>query len=258
MVACEVCGRRTRTPRSGPAICGDRACRYAWLGHNPRAAQSAHDRHTAEEAGRLARTHSPELPVVMLPSNDAVTSRMPAPLRERFLAKLRARLPDALAQSQGSPQSGAVAASENADGLSDQLIAGACATCRGKCCASGRDHAHLDTDSLAHIVTSHGWTAAEALAAYAAHVPRTHYRDSCVYHGTDGCALPRDMRSDVCNRHLCGSLTQIARAMSDGARAPFFAVAANWRGPTRAAIISNHAPPVPALGAGALAADRVE
>ena len=37
-------------------------------------------------------------------------------------------------------------------------------------------------------------------------------RRSCVYHGADGCALPRALRSDTCNRYFCEGLQRVRDA----------------------------------------------
>ena len=41
---------------------------------------------------------------------------------------------------------------------------------------------------------------------YLGRIPRTAYRDSCIFHGKKGCTLDRSMRSDVCNSYFCGGL----------------------------------------------------
>jgi hypothetical protein len=41
---------------------------------------------------------------------------------------------------------------------------------------------------------------------YSDRVPDMAYRDSCIFHGKQGCTLDRSMRADVCNTDYCGGL----------------------------------------------------
>ena len=252
MAQCAVCGTTVRRSRLDQAICGARTCRQAWLGPAPRAAQRMHNRTVRAEAERIAAhvndaqpnpSRATRMPLALLPSNDRVSSAMPAKLRERFLERLGPKLAAAMehvAEARDSLRESPA----NADSApspvtpAERLFANACATCRGECCTGGTDHAHLDVASLERAAITYGWTTVgEAHAAYARQIPHTHYHESCVYHGVRGCTLPRDMRADICNRHLCGSLSVLTRAINDGARPPFIAIAATWLAPQRAAII---------------------
>jgi len=83
-----------------------------------------------------------------------------------------------------------------------------CGTCKGSCCKQGatnfgfirvahleKTKASLDLDSLS-----------DAIAHYAGMIPDQHVEGSCYFHGQDGCTLPRDQRSDVCNSYKCLAL----------------------------------------------------
>jgi hypothetical protein len=86
-------------------------------------------------------------------------------------------------------------------------LAAACATCRGHCCGRGGDHAFLDIDAMrGYIGRTRPRSPAAVLRAFLRHVPAHSYRDSCVYHGRDGCTLPRTMRANVCNVFYCKAL----------------------------------------------------
>ena len=65
------------------------------------------------------------------------------------------------------------------------------------------------------------------VAQYADYLPARHYRGSCVYHATDGCNLPRDLRSNLCNRYVCGGLTQLRSALSGNESPAAFVAAAD-------------------------------
>ncbi len=195
--------------------------------------------HEMAETINAQRAMSRRLPIAIVPSNDRVTGALPRELRERFLTKLGPKIEEAMrreALGAGHTESDSLVADT---GLS-ALLGSACATCRGDCCTGGTDHAHLDVDSLARVRVSYGWdTFADVMGAYVAHLPRVHFKGSCVYHGTQGCTLPRDMRADICNRHLCGALAQLTRAIDAGDRPPFIAVAVSPMAPRRAAIIGG-------------------
>jgi hypothetical protein len=44
------------------------------------------------------------------------------------------------------------------------------------------------------------------LQLYVERVPGVGYENSCIFHGKQGCALDRSLRSDVCNNYFCGGL----------------------------------------------------
>jgi hypothetical protein len=53
------------------------------------------------------------------------------------------------------------------------------------------------------------------LLAYLSHLGEESVERSCFYHQRDGCALPRAMRSDTCNRFLCPGLIEFRNAISN-------------------------------------------
>ena len=44
------------------------------------------------------------------------------------------------------------------------------------------------------------------LMLYIRRLPSAGYQGSCVFHGEQGCTLPRSLRSDVCNAYFCAGL----------------------------------------------------
>jgi hypothetical protein len=68
-----------------------------------------------------------------------------------------------------------------------------------------------------------GLDAEEIVDHYLSRLPQQSLRGSCVFHAENGCNLPREMRSDVCNQHLCNSLVQVRNQMTDCANR-FFVV----------------------------------
>ncbi len=55
---------------------------------------------------------------------------------------------------------------------------------------------------------------AALLATYLDRVPEVARHGSCIYHGAQGLALPRTMRSETCNWFLCYPLKQLGRDFS--------------------------------------------
>ncbi len=177
-------------------------------------------------------------PVALIPANTRETARLPARTRRAFLTRLAQRIARVFATDvQGEDASlsaemlAARAAAEDAPpsehAAASTILGLSCGTCRGECCTAGGDHAFLRDDSLARVRAQHPLLDAPAmLAAYAAYLPARHYRGSCVYHATGGCTLPRAMRSNICNRYLCGGLTQLKRALeASGGEVAFVAAA---------------------------------
>jgi hypothetical protein len=64
----------------------------------------------------------------------------------------------------------------------------------------------------------------DVLAAYLSCLRSETVAGSCIFHQRDGCGLPREMRSETCNRYFCRGLTefQTGLAVRGHARA-FFA-----------------------------------
>lgn len=60
---------------------------------------------------------------------------------------------------------------------------------------------------------------AALLEDYLERVPRVARAGSCIYHGEQGFALPREMRSETCNRYLCYPLKQLGKDFSSAGHA---------------------------------------
>ena len=60
-------------------------------------------------------------------------------------------------------------------------------------------------------------TEGDLLRLYVGHVPAVAYRNSCIFHGKQGCTLDRSLRADICNSYYCGGL---GAYMKTGAAAP--------------------------------------
>lgn len=192
------------------------------------------------------------LPVIMLPANSRETWPLPEDTREQFLDRLRDTLTTVFAQPVGdndAPQS----ALDDAQHVS-AMVARSCSTCRGECCTAGRDHAFLRAESLVRVRAQHPQQSADALLeSYASHLPERHYRGSCVYHTPTGCNLPRDLRANICNRYVCGGVSQLLTALTRGGATEVIVAAADSVHLRRMARInrdeSNHIALAPSLPA---------
>lgn len=220
------------------------------LRHHPIAAQRERNARIREQAERIAESssqaahNSPSaqsrtpLPVAVVPANTRETERLPQRNRREFLSRLSKRMRNVFAAEaladDATLSAEMVAAraaaedsppSENAD--ASAILGLSCATCRGECCTAGGDHAFLREDSLIRVRAQNPtMSESQLIDAYAAYLPARHYRGSCVFHTTGGCELPRAMRSNICNRYLCGGLTQLKRALeSSGSTAAFVGAA---------------------------------
>jgi len=91
----------------------------------------------------------------------------------------------------------------------------ACSLCNGWCCRNGDDNGFLDEPTLARLcIVRPGMTEGAILWLYLARVPPVAYRDSCVFHGKQGCTPDRSLRADICNKYFCGGPTASAGAGS--------------------------------------------
>ena len=95
------------------------------------------------------------------------------------------------------------------------LIQAGCGACRGSCCSFGEDRAYLFPNHFRRFLREHPGRSREAvLAEYLSRLPEQVYRDSCVFHTEAGCALPRELRSNLCNTFLCGPLAELQQAQA--------------------------------------------
>jgi hypothetical protein len=120
----------------------------------------------------------------------------------------------------------------------DATLGAACATCQGHCCRLGGVRAYLWPERMRRYLAEHPTQSPEeAVDAYMAYMQATTITDSCVFHGETGCTLPREMRSDTCNRFLCGALYELQRALPGDGSARAFVAAAEGREVRNAAFI---------------------
>jgi hypothetical protein len=123
----------------------------------------------------------------------------------------------------------------------------ACALCQGFCCGNGGNHAYLTVETIARYMAQHpDQRPDDVVAAYLGQVADETVEGSCIFHQRGGCGLPREMRSDTCNRFFCASLKAFQQGLTgrDPARGFF---AATEGGTILAAVFcdANESRPVP-------------
>ena len=120
------------------------------------------------------------------------------------------------------------------------LADAACATCQGRCCKDrGGDTALLlPGDFARYRQRNPGVTKDQAIAAYLAYLPPLATQDGCVYQAETGCALPREMRQDICNSYYCDALRWLRRASTELGTSEAVLVAAHKGTPERVAVVA--------------------
>jgi hypothetical protein len=103
-------------------------------------------------------------------------------------------------------------------GFAVRVAQTACSLCKGFCCRNGADDAFIDDRTLARVrLANADMTERALLKLYLDRVPSASYRDSCIFHGSRGCALDRSMRADVCNSYFCGGLSAYMKSRDPAA-----------------------------------------
>lgn len=98
------------------------------------------------------------------------------------------------------------------------IASAACAACGGHCCSRGAEHAYLDDTTIRRVAATRPPLTSRTIARlYREHLPETSFAGSCVFHAPQGCALPRELRADLCNRFYCNPLKRFIHRYVDSA-----------------------------------------
>lgn len=250
---CAVCGRPLAAVDVSGTACKNLECQAIFLGRL-RAAELARQRAANLVAGetlrdqlaqRLGILQPSEYPVQCVPVFQNPLTPLPHERRDAFVANLRAAIEVAFALemplSRGAePPSEVDCCTANEAAISNTLavatteseaLGQACATCRGYCCRNGGLHAFLTPEVLTAQRARHPERSAEAtMEAYVAHLPAKSFEDSCVFQSATGCALPSDMRAQVCHDFLCPDLQEYRERISSTGSRRAFLISANGDG----------------------------
>ena len=152
----------------------------------------------------LAAADDDSLPVI-IPRNDKAVVPI-SPERVRRLRKHLVLTLRALRTMKG-PEHSVSPLRPEPEGFAGHVARTACSLCKGWCCRNGEDHAFLDEGTIARVrCASLALDVRSTLRLYVERVPEVGYRNSCIFHGKQGCTLDRSLRSDVCNSYFCGGL----------------------------------------------------
>jgi hypothetical protein len=94
--------------------------------------------------------------------------------------------------------------------VSDKL----CGICKGGCCAKGDEHAYLSVFTMRQMLDDNPELTTELLRErYLSHIGSETIENSCINHSKTGCALPRELRSAICNGFYCDTLKDYQKTM---------------------------------------------
>jgi hypothetical protein len=185
----------------------------------------ARRRRSAAQRG-IPREDRDSYRLAILPFNTARPSALPRERRDAFEAHLRSNITKAREQLAAGvvPTPPTAPVRRPDDGRSEaefeaerKLLGAGCAACRGQCCHLGGNHAFNEVNTmmlyLQRFPTHDDETIVSRYLSYLA--PRTLSR-GCVYQEEGGCSLPRDLRSDVCNRFYCTSIRVLRNQFAAG------------------------------------------
>jgi hypothetical protein len=232
---CSECGAALPTRSRAVTVCDRRECQRSLLGDAPVAMRRAIARELrASLTARAEGTPGISRPTIALvPANVRPMEPVSDAARASFAATLRSRVGNGIRDE-----------SHDADVAGDAeplqpIFAIGCAVCGGACCTRGGTHAFLSSSDFRRVAnsTTNGDTGTPLEALYNAHIPDWHYAGSCLFHGAQGCTLPRSLRSATCNRYLCGGLSTLRRSMMSAETDTVVIGAAAWSHLERAAVV---------------------
>jgi hypothetical protein len=246
-MTCEVCGRSmTVHQQVVGATCDHPRCKHEQLKRSLRAQHqcAAAVRERLERIrDRAVRTlpvaDGGPFPLAVLPSNDRRLANLPEKRRRAFREYLDRSIREAAAsplETEAEPEQ----RSEQPTAAEMSVMGNGCATCRGHCCEQGGDHAFLNIEQMRlRMVRDRRLQPGELLEYYLSMLPARTYAGSCVFHGEGGCALPREMRSTLCNDHYCKGLSDLWYAMTCSRSHRAFAGAVSGSRVVRTAVIDE-------------------
>lgn len=201
---CRICGAPLTLAQTLRGLCDGAECRRRDVPHQLRLREQA----TAEQARRLAGAAGAGRAVVLLPDGVRPLVPLSAERRESFARHLDGLLRSALAEgTQRLAESRSDSHGLSAADLELGLLGPACALCGGLCCHSGGETAWLEPATLQRFAAAQPQLAGPQIRdAYLERLPQAGLEGSCVFHGDAGCALPREMRSSICNGFICADL----------------------------------------------------
>jgi hypothetical protein len=236
---CQICGVvLVDSYRQLQGVCAAAKCQLAWASRlqakrnaelqlqKQKQAQLA-QAYQQQEAARRGINLDPSLQPAVVPANFRKIVNLPERRKRTFrdnLLELISQAAVARAKSADPPRGETAAdSSPPPPKLASQLGRG-CATCQGRCCTNGGNHAYLSVDTILGFMHNHPkLRPREVLQAYLEHLPNRAFEDSCVYHAKNGCTLPREMRAKISGDFFCEELRQFEKQFyAEGERKVIF------------------------------------
>lgn len=91
-----------------------------------------------------------------------------------------------------------------------KLTAACCSLCKGGCCSAGADTGLISLETVKRAVKIYKFTSEEeVLNSYMSMLDDLSADQSCINQGPEGCVLPKEMRSDICNGYYCEPLKEL-------------------------------------------------
>jgi len=184
---------------------------------------------------------SDDASLLIVPGTDAMVGNLPEKRRAKFRDYLLETIAEAFSRRRASKASRPDRTKGNA-GIAEMLAA-ACATCRGHCCRTGGEHAYLDAKTIRRVLAgTPSSTPSSLLETYLAALPAKSVRGSCVFHGSAGCTLPRRLRSHVCNDFFCGPVDRWLASPAASEAKPAVIVVVDGGRVTRSTYVDRRGP----------------
>ncbi|WP_231759733.1 hypothetical protein [Microbulbifer elongatus] len=96
-----------------------------------------------------------------------------------------------------------------------------CGTCRGACCSSGGETAYLSPLSVRKASALYPDLDKDGIIElYLSRVAPVTIENACINQTPDGCSLPRELRSDICNAYFCDPLLEYHRESAEQSPKP--------------------------------------
>lgn len=214
ITSCRICGQELDVHQRIKGICGAPACRRRDVPYQ----QQKHDQSVRAQVAEVAKnTWQLEARVTLVPYEGSDITPLPDRRRHAFVGHLRQIVMQAMRRRDaGEPPLKEHTRLER--GITPEqaelkVLGAACSVCGGQCCNRGNTRAWLNVASFERLLKEHDpfkeMTADEIVEHYLGFLPESSHEGSCVFHAAEGCTLPRDIRSSVCNEYFCAGIAEL-------------------------------------------------
>jgi hypothetical protein len=220
---CKICGTHFLYAAPTEELCGDAICRQLQQerdadAHAKERARRREELRRALRAQAAATLPDLRLPIVVLPRFEESLSGN-AQRHDAFREVIATKAREAFATVAGpDPEAAQLDDQAPGDPWSTLALAQACGECRGWCCRNGGNYAYLQESDLRRVAAEQGITTWDDMVErFLSFIPDVTYQDSCIFHGRDGCGLPRSLRSETCTSFLCEAAGSLCETIRQGA-----------------------------------------